>query len=382
MGALAPKTPRWRAAPWAVTQIFKRFGYTLVRPLYFRVFHYVMPIRYSDFIKRSDKINDFVSRNYNPSLVKLLVYFFATLAAGITITALVLPPLYFIISMTLVMAGLGSWVIISVQQLRDLLVSTEYQNAMFASALGYNSRFCIIIKREGTIVYMDGGLHKMFPDILKERQLSLSNLLKMARVPLGEREKVLDLVQHGTPDKILLDMRSADNRAHSVVLSVQPILRPSGFLLIRGRDYVEERGGGSEPKPVQAPVSNPLLSKSSISMFAHIMDRMGMGLYMIDMGGNMLYANPVLEKWLAFAQGDIIDGNFTLRDVVHGVSVEAALNPGDFEGENLLLKKQGGIIKAYINQKIIYGDNNKPLGCVALITNMVEDDAELKKRLW
>ncbi len=341
-----------------------------------------MAIRYSDFSKRNEKTADFVSRKYNPSLVKLVALFFLALACGIVITGFLLPPFYFVVMLTVVMGGLGTYVIVEIQRTRDLVVATEYQNAMFASALGYNSRFTMIIKREGTIIYMDNGLQKLFPDLMKERQFSMSNLLKMAKVGATEREKILDVVQRGNPDKMMFDMRAGDGRIHPIVLSVQPIMRPSGFLLLRGRDYVEDRNGAPIPKTSQAPMTNPLLSKSSIAMFAHIMDRMGMGLYMIDMGGNILYVNPVLEQWLSFGQGEITSGKFTMRDVVHGVSVEDALNPGDFEGENSLLKKEGGLIKAYINQKIIYGDNNKPLGCVALITNMIETDSESKKKLW
>ncbi len=344
-----------------------------------------MPIRYSDFKKRSESTADFVARKYDPSLLKLILLFFAALAIGISITALLLPPLYLIISLTVVMAILGSYVLLQIQRTRDLVVSTEYQNAMFASAIGYNCRFCIIIKREGAIIYMDPGIQRMFPDLIKERQISLSHLLKLGRVSTVEREKILDMVQRAQSETTVFEMRSADNRIHSLLLSVQPIVRPAGFLLLRTRDYTEDqqRAHAAVPtaaQPQQPP--NPLLNKSSIAMFAHIMDRMDMGLYMTDMGGNMLYANPVLESWLMFQPGDITVGNFTMRDIVHGVSMAEALNPGDFEGEHSLLKKQGGLVKAYINQKIIYGDNNKPLGCVALITNMIESDSELKKKLW
>lgn len=340
-----------------------------------------MAIRYSDALKRNKRSTDFVSRTHNPSLLKLIALFFLALAAGIVITGLLLPPLYFVVVMTVVMGGLGTYVIVELQRSRDLVVAAEFQNAMFASALGHNSRFTLIIKKEGAIVYMDNGLQKLYPDIMKERQFSLANLLKMAKVGNTEREKILDVVQRANPDRLLFDMRAQDGRIYPVMLTLQPISRPSGFLLLRAVDYAEDRADAAV-RPTSVQMSNPLLSKSSIGMFAHIINRMGMGLYMIDMGGNMLYANPVLEQWLSFTQGEITAGQYTMRDILPGVSVEDALHPGDFEGENSLLKKEGGIIKAYINQKIIYGDDNKALGCVALITNMVDTHSEAKKRLW
>ena len=343
-----------------------------------------MPIRYSDFTTTYEKTADFVNRKQKPGLMKIGGLFFLALAC-LGVAVFFLPPFYAVALLLVIVSAMGAYAITEIQRIRDMVVAAEYQNAMFASALGQNSRFCMIVKREGTIVYMDSGLQKMFPELVKERQFLLINLLKTAKGAADDREKVLEAVQRNVIDKsvekILLGMRAGDGLIYPVLLSVQQITRPSGYVLLRGWDYVEDRNGVANAK-TQAPIANPLLSKSSIAMFAHIMDRMGMGLYMIDMSGNMLYANPVLEHWLSFNEGDITAGKFTMRDVVHGLQVEDTLNPGDFEGEHSLLKKEGGIIKAYINQKTIYGDNNKPLGCVALITNMVESDAELKKKLW
>ena len=40
---------------------------------------------------------------------------------------------------------------IQLQRSRDMVLSTEFQNALFASALGINNKFCLIIKRDGNI---------------------------------------------------------------------------------------------------------------------------------------------------------------------------------------------------------------------------------------
>lgn len=340
-----------------------------------------MAIRYSDSIKQIEKSSEFVRRKYKPSLIRLIITFFVVLAIGITITALLLSPLHFVMVMTVLMGGLGTYVIVEIQRGRDLVVATEYQNAMYASALIAGNRFTVIVTREGSVVYLDGGLRAMYPDIGNERHLSLSSLLKFSKIAPMDREKMLDVVQRGGAEKMLLEMRLQDNRVQPMVISLRPIAKPSGFMLLQGRDFVEERNG-NRSRPANMEAANPLLSKTSISMFANIMDRMGTGLYMIDMNGFVLYANPTLEGWLHFGQGEISGGQYSLRDLVLGVSAQDALHPGDFEGENSLLKKQGGTIKAYINQKIIYGDNQKQLGCVAIITNIVTGDPEQQKKLW
>lgn len=339
-----------------------------------------MAIRYSDLKKKTDTRSDFVSRNYDPSVVKLVVMFFVALGVGIGIVAQLLKPFEMVVALTLCMGALGAYVIMNIQRTRDLVVATEFQNALFASSLSSGCRFSCIITREGSITYMDQGTQRMFADLLKERQMNLANLLKIGRVPNIEQDKILDIVVRGAPERVVCDMRGHDNRTHRVVLSIEPIARPSGFVLVRARDYVEGREGGAHGA-AKATV-NPLLSKSTIGMFAHVMDRMGMGMYMTDLNGNLLYANPALEAWLGFGEGEVATGSFTLRDVLHGVNPVEAMNPADFEGEHNLLKKKGGLVRAYINQKIVYGEGKKPLGCVAIITHIVESDPEVKKSLW
>lgn len=340
-----------------------------------------MAIRYNELKKRTAQHSDFVSRRYNPSLVKIMLLFFAALGACICVVSLLLRPFEMVVVLTILLGALGAYVISKLQNTRDLVVTTEFQNALFASALSSGCRFCCIIARDGGISYMDQGTQRLFEDLLKERQLTLATLLKLGKVPVMEQDKILDIVSKGTRSQVVCEMRGHDNRLHQLILSIEPIKRPSGFFLMRARDYVEERDNARSAGAPKVAI-NPLLSKSTIGMFAHVMDRMGMGLYMIDMAGNLLYANPQLERWLGFNEGEVTAGNFSMRDVLHGITAADSMNPGDFEGEHSLVQKQGGLIKAYINQKIVYGDANKPLGCVALITNIIQGQSEAKRTLW
>lgn len=338
-----------------------------------------MAIRYSDLKKTKAASSDFISRRYDPTLLKIIVLFFIVLGVGISLVSLLLTPFQLVVVMTLLMGGLGVYVIMQIQRSRDLVLATEFQNALFASSLSAGCRFSIIVTREGSITYLDGGTQRMFGDALKERQLTLINLMKAAKMVSMDQDKVFEMLLRTSASKLACDLRGQDNRTHRVVLSVEPIARPSGYVLIRARDYTEER---AKPAAGNVPPANPLLSKSTIGMFAHVMDRMGMGIYLTDMAGNLIYANPVLEELLGFGEGEVTGGNFTMREVVHGISAIDAMNPGDFEGEHAMLRKQGGLVRAYINQKVVYGEGKKPLGCVAIITNIVDSNPEVKKTLW
>jgi two-component system, cell cycle sensor histidine kinase and response regulator CckA len=341
-----------------------------------------MAIRYTDFSTKNTS-SDFVSRKYIPTVVQLSLVFVFVLIIGITLSVLLLDKTLLIILLTLFMGALGVYVIIQIQRSHDLVLATEFQNALFASALGFNNKFCLIIKREGSIIYMDNGFQKMFPDLSRERHLSIAIMLKLGRVSAIDREKVFDIIERGVHDRVIFDIRGSDNQVNKIVMSFEPIARPAGFILLRGREFIQQRAGQAvQPDDMATTNINPLLNKSTITIFSYIMDRMNMGIYMNDTKGNLIYANPVFENWLAFKEGEIASGSYSLKDIVHGASQADTISPGDFEGEMTLVKKEGGIIRAFINQKIIYGEDKKPLGCVALINNIVERDTESIKKLW
>lgn len=338
-----------------------------------------MAIRYTDLKTRNRPASDFILRRYDPSLLKLVAVGFVTLGSAVGVISLLLPPFALTVTLTLMMGGLGAYVYVKLQRIRDLLLAAEFQNALFASSLSAGYNFCFIATKEGSITYMDNGTQRLFADGLKERQLTVAGLLKFSKLPSVDQDRILDMLMQTEPQRAVCEMRLSDHRMHRVALSVEPISRPEGYVIVRGRDYVESRDNTGK---IGAPTVNPLLSQSTIGMFSTVMDRMGVGFYMADTTGNLLFANSTLERWLGFEAGEISKGKMTLRDVLHGISAVDALNPSDFDGEHALLKKQGGLIRAYINQKIVYGDGKRPLGCVTMITNLIETDPDVKKTLW
>ena len=343
-----------------------------------------MAIRYTDFISRKDAPSDFMPRDRKPTVFELMLIFVFALALSVSLPVFILDKMMLIFWMCLMLSLAGWYVIVELTRSRDLILATEFQNALFASALGFNNKFCLIIKREGSIVYMDNGFQKMFPELVRERMISIAGMLKHGKVATIDKEKIFSALDRGVYDKIIFDIRTSDNQTVKIVMSLEPIIRPSGFILLRAREFVEQRsreGAPAEPKVQNT--GNPLLTKSSITLFAYIMDRMNTGVYMTDPTGMIIYANRLTEQWLGYRESEIITTNLTLKDIVHqGSSDPGTISPENFEGEVTLRKKEGGLIKAFINQKVILGDEDKLLGCVALINNIVEKDPNLKKSLW
>ena len=118
------------------------------------------------------------------------------------------------------MGAVGWYVIVLLQRSRDLVMTTEFQNALFASALGINNKFCLIINRDGNIVYLDRSFQEMFPDFLKQPRRTIDILLEYGRVSGEEGKKIYAVIERGVYGKVVFDIRGSDGMFYKIVMSV------------------------------------------------------------------------------------------------------------------------------------------------------------------
>jgi hypothetical protein len=117
------------------------------------------------------------------------------------------------------------------------LLSTEFLNALFASALASGHKFCMIVKQEdGLIVYLNNAFQQMFPDMVETPKRTLETLLSMYYVSDAERKNVVNAIRQNGASQVPLQIQGgSDRKTHSITLLVEPIARPSGFCLIRAK---------------------------------------------------------------------------------------------------------------------------------------------------
>lgn len=338
-----------------------------------------MPIRYTDMDMTTSGAQDFVIRRRAPTIPQFAFILFIAILIALSLIAAVMDKTTLALILVLLTGIVGWYVMLILQRSRDMVLATEFQNALFASALGINNKFCLIIKRDGNIIYLDRSFQEMFPDFIKQSRRTIDMLLDHGKVSREESSKIFSAIERGVYDKVLFDIRSSDGRYYKIVMSVEPILRPSGFILLRGREFVEQR---SAAESNGAKLPSPL-NKSNITLFSYIMDSMNMGVYMTDPTGNLIYANPTLEHWLGYQEGEISARNLSLQDIIYQNSSRTdTIEPDDFEGEVTLQKKVGGTLKAFINQKVIRNEQQALMGCTALLHNVADAGANVKKKLW
>ena len=336
-----------------------------------------MQARYTDIDITQNGALDFVLRKRRPSIAYLLSIFILTFVLGLSFVMMLEDKISIAAFLLFVVIITGWYVLLQMQRTHDLLLATEFQNALFASALGINNKFSMIMKHDGNIVYLDRSFQGMFPDFLKQSRRTLDMLLEIGTVSREDSEKIYAAIGRGVYEKVIFSIKGTGNEMHKIVMSVEPILRPSGFVLLRGREFVEARASNTA-KPEQSPVN-----RSTVSLFSHVLDSMDMGVYMTGPTGLFIYINHVLEEWLGFNRGEISSSNLALNDIIyHNSKTNGGIVPDNFEGELMLQKKNGGFMKVFVNQKIITDESGKLLGCTAIVHSYSENNPEIKKKLW
>lgn len=349
-----------------------------------------MPIRFTDTLLDNntptiENNQDFVVRTRRPVWQTICMMFASVLPLSILISIFVKDTLIFSELLFVILGSLGTYVVYTVQRCRDLVLATEFQNALFSSALGHSNKFCLIIKNDSTIAYIDRALQEMLPNFYKESRHAVDVLLEQGQVSKEERKLVFSAIERRVRGKVIFDITDHKKQKHRIMMSIEPIARPKGFMLLRGREFVEKRILGPQ---IGNDSKVPVFNKTNTGLFSYITDSMDIGAYIIDLFGNITYANLTLEQWLDFDENELTDRSLSLKDIISQTGLDTYIDDlKNFEGEVSLLRKVGGFIKASINQKAMYDEQGVIIGYCALVHQlkeqpMNEKNEKIKKDLW
>jgi len=135
-----------------------------------------------------------------------------------------------------ILLGIGLYIYAKhIERLKKLLTTTEFLNALFSSIVGAGHKFCIIVNIDsGDIVYMNNQFQQMFPEMLPMPKRELKTLLEVYKV--DESAGILSALKAAKKTSITAQTQSGnDKKASSILWSIEPIARPSGFSIIRGQ---------------------------------------------------------------------------------------------------------------------------------------------------
>ena len=330
--------------------------------------------RLTDSLTERSSDNDFVVRRRHPLVMKLLVVF-GVAFVGLYYTAMhthTLDGKYLFIATLCLAIGAMAWFTIYYSlRNHDLVMVTEFQNALFASAAGLSSRFCVIVKRDGTIVYFDPGFQRIFRSFVHDEVRSIDALFEKEGIQSEVGRSIYTVLEQGTSDKVLCDIPH-DGALVRYLLTIDSLQRPRGFWVIRGREFVEPRMERSAQSAEQGNIMSQL--------FSGMIQQLPVGMYAAGPDGRIYFVNHTLENWLGYGPGELLQRQTPIHDIIYQV---AEGRPGDFsmdsfDTEVTFQKKTGALLKCHVTQHALSDHNGQP-GGVAGIAYAGNAAADVKK---
>ncbi|MEZ5691966.1 MAG: PAS domain-containing protein [Rickettsiales bacterium] len=327
-----------------------------------------------------DDNHDFVVRKRRPLWQTLCIMFAAVLPITILLSFFVENTVIFGQVLFVLLISVGTYVVVVIQKNRDLVLATEFQNALLSSALSSSNKFCLIIKDDGSISYIDRSFQQMFPDFYKEPRRAIDVLLERGQVSKDDRKIVFNALENRVHKKVILDITDAKGKAYKIVMSIEPIPRPKGFMLLRGREYIEKRVLGLTQQNNDN--SNGLIfTNDNIALFSYLTDSMNIGAYLTTSFDNITYVNLTLEQWLYYDEGEIIRNGLSFKNLIsQSTEGEYIGDIKSFNGELNLRKKLGGEIKVTLEQSPLYDEQGSITGYIGLVHNMDPEDKTSNKK--
>jgi two-component system cell cycle sensor histidine kinase/response regulator CckA len=335
-----------------------------------------MQRRYSDWLEDNKVSRDFIVRRNRRDFVKISLVFIAVMIvhyfAGLTVIEEGSLTYYLVISFV-TLAILCGFVYQILLRNRDFIMAVEFQNAMFASAAGLQSRFCMITKKDGAVVYFDPGFQRIFADSLKRGISALDTMLASEGVSEEDQARIFSALAQKQNARVIFFMKNEQGESKKYVLSVDPLPRPEGFFLIRAREFIEREGdNGLNPAANDDPLASALEGIRALPLLlSQLTNQSHEGMYAADATGKLTFVNAALEKQLGYEAGEIVSAQLGIKDIVYQADGESKLTNRveNLAGYALLIKKQGSLLRRHLKQIVTLDNERHIVGCTALVTD-------------
>jgi PAS domain S-box-containing protein len=244
----------------------------------------------------------------------------------------------------------------------DLVMSTEYQNLLFTQALGLGCAFCIMVRRDGTIVYSNDGLSKLFPRFDYAQSQALEGVFEQGIVRMADRDRLMAAIHSGSTEHLIFPIFNPYNEKTDYIITVEPLVRPSGFSIVRGREYLGKRAG-MELMP-------DILRSTSIDKLDRLLSTTPVAHYNTDAFGRFEYVNPAFERLFGYEAGEILASKLSLHHLIFSFGstlVTEEYSLADYGGESTILHKRGARQSHPVVQFVMRDTQNKLIGATGSV---------------
>jgi len=321
-------------------------------------------MRFNEVESTSQNQMDFVPRDQRSQMRNLISAFVCAMV--LVILAGYLPgPHYHKFTPIISVAVIGLlcfYVVFRRQQNIDQVMATEYQNLLFAQAVSLGTSFCMFARRDGTIVYANDGVRSLFPYFTYSDSQLLDAIFEAGHVPRVDRERLLIALQSGATDRLVFPVQLHTGEKKEYVLTVEPLARPSGFSVIRGREYLGQRSGTQ--------LLPDVLRATSADKLDHMLTHTPVAHFTTDPYGRFEYVNPSLEKLLGYAPNEILEKKLSIQSILFqlaGRSVADDYTPADYSGDAVFQQSQGAHMAGMLFQRVLRDSAGKTAGLTGSI---------------
>ncbi len=248
-----------------------------------------------------------------------------------------------------------------IQQNHDLVLVTEFQNALFSSIANMHSLFLLIVKANGTIHYHSSDYPKIYADAKRYGLSSLDSLLEGNTLTAEDSKKLRLAMDEKRPEVVFATLTDIAGNRHEVRLTVRPIERPKGYFLINCsamRRRAEDRQEASQPQDKYSAAHSLPTAVQDALVAAPI------GLCAFDTTGTPLFIHPDIENWLGYAPGSLHQQKIGLPKLLFQPLAQG-MQP--FEGECMFNKRSGALAKALVLQRPFNDAHGRIAGCCMII---------------
>ena len=321
-----------------------------------------MVIRFADNMISNIGDSGFIVRNRIPRVTQIAIAFLAIFLL-IYLSYLSGNRLIFSATLFVLVATICVTTIVFAEKLRALVLASEFQNALLSSGIRLGTRFCIIVKNDGNIVYMDPGFYQTFPELQNSDIRTIEAILANTEVPEDLREDVKAVLDQKRSEQILLPFKKADGGIMNIVTTIDMLPRPKFYFVIRGRDYIEKRDNKAEeqtdqPQPVDLPPQNVAENNLDIIELARPLYDNTETVIIANKAGEVIFISPNFEQWLGYDKGEIIISSIKISQIFNQYigNNMGKKSLGDFNGEVISQKKDRSLMPVEIKQTAINKD--------------------------
>jgi len=197
-----------------------------------------MVVRFTDNILNNIEQGGFITRQRIPKSLQIAAFFvvaFILIALASYFSNGRQENLIFFLFLFFIIAGLGVANYSFITIARRHINIAEFQNAIFASAVQIDTNFCMVMYKDGSIVYINQGFQDMFPAFMQTDSRTVYGLFKAENFPSHIQTQILHALEKNIHTELLLPLSDIHGNIVNIAVKIDAINRPFGYFIMRGK---------------------------------------------------------------------------------------------------------------------------------------------------